>query len=183
MEITESVKVIEKMMAEGRKSINNYSPYFILWGAVMFTAAITEYFLVGQTDMPWIVWPIAGGAGGILSAIIGSKQKSNSALDRIVGYTWLTFGICLLFSIFYSLHIQTTPHTIILLLAGGSTFISGGISGYKILFAAGFMLFLAAFISGFVIPSELVSLVFASGMLVGYLVPGIILNKRENDEA
>lgn len=180
MEITDSVKIIEKMMAEGRKSINNYSPYFILWGSVMFLAAIAEYLMIGKTEFAWVVWPIAGTLGGICSGIVGSKQKSNSALDRIVGYTWVTFGVCLVFSIFYSLHIQTTPHTMILLLAGGATFISGGISGFKVLFLGGFILLVTAFLSGFIVAGELVSLVFAAGMLFGYLVPGIALKRSEN---
>lgn len=183
MELTESVKIIEKMMAEGRKSINNYSSYFILWGIVMLAASLAEYFMIGHVEFAWIAWPIAGTIGGILSSFIGSSQKSSSALDRIVGYTWMTFGICLIFAIFYSLYLQTTPHALILLLAGSATFVSGGISGYKVLYVGGGILFLAACISGFIITNELTSLVFAAGMLFGYLVPGIILKRSENVEA
>ena len=146
-------------------------------------AAITEFILLGRTTMTWIVWPISGAIGGVISFVVGRKQKSSSAMDRVIRYTWLSFGICLIFSIFYSLHLNTVPHTMILLMAGGATFISGGISGFKVLMLGGLFLLVSAFISGFIVPQETVSIVFAAGMLFGYLIPGIILNKGVNDKA
>ena len=183
MEISESVKIIEKMMADGRKSVNNYSSYFIIWGTLLLLAAVGEFFLLGHSTMPWMPWPIAGVIGGVISSIVGRRQKSSSSMDRIIGYTWLSFGICLVFSIFYSLHIETLPHTLILLMAGGATFISGGISGYKALFAGGLILLIAATLSGFIVPREFISLIFAAGMLFGYLIPGIMVKMKENVEA
>lgn len=183
MEATESVKIIEAMLKESRKSLSKNSFYFILWAAIMIPAGIIEWYLFGQKGF-WLVWPIAGGLGGIITFIYSMRQGKNAqvttAADRISVYTWGAFGFCMIFAIFYALYLRQPPHALILMLAGGATFISGGISKFKPFVLGGVLLVAAAVVCGFFTEPIYHGLVFAAGLFVGYLVPGLMLRKTEN---
>lgn len=183
MEAAESVKIIEKMLQESRKSLSNSSFYFILWAAIMIPAGIVEWYIFGNPWF-WLIWPIAGSVGGIITMIYSlTKHKTSqvtTAADRISGYTWGVFGICMLFAIFYSLRLNQTPHALILLLAGGATIISGGISKFKPFIIGGFCLIAAAVLCGFFIEPALHGLIFSAGLTVGYLIPGLMLRNAYN---
>ncbi|MEX1002544.1 MAG: hypothetical protein WDZ35_10560 [Crocinitomicaceae bacterium] len=184
MELIESVKIIERMMQEGKKSLHNYSAYFIVWGLVMAPAGIVEYFMI-DSPYSWVVWPIATFIGGIISAILGylqgKKEQVFTAMDRVVAYTWGAFGFCLIFAIFYSLYLGKTPHTLVLMLAGGATFVSGGISKFKPFIWGGIALEVAAIACGFLVEAEFHGVVFAGGILLGYIIPGFLLRNIENE--
>ena len=186
MEITESVKIIERMMNESKRAFHHYSGYFILWGLIMAPAGIAEYMLLGY-EYSWIVWPIASIIGGIISSILGrtqgKKQQAASAMDRVIGYTWAAFGFCLVLAIAYSVSIQRPPHTLVLMLAGAATFISGGISKFKPFIYGGLALELSAIACAFFVPAEFHSLIFAGGIVLGYVIPGFLLRNLEHEQA
>lgn len=186
MEITESVKIIEDMMKESKKAFHHYSGYFIIWGLVMAPAGIAEYFLL-EYEYNWIAWPIASIVGGIATAIFSArqskKQQAASGMDRVIGYTWGAFGFCLILAIAYSISIQTPPHTLVLMLAGGATFISGGISKFKPFIYGGLALEVCAICSAFFVPVELHSIVFSIGIVLGYIIPGFMLRNIEDEQA
>lgn len=183
MEAVESVKIIEQMLNESKKSLAKNSFFFLLWAAMMVPAGIAEYFLYG-TSYFWMIWPIAGGLGGIISFIygmqMGKKLQYTTAAGRIYKYTWGAFGFCMIFVIAYAVNLKQPPHALILMLAGGATFISGGISNFKPFVYGAVALLVSAVICAFVVEPPIHSLVFAAGMFTGYLIPGLILRKLEN---
>ncbi|PJX20238.1 hypothetical protein CAP47_11965 [Psychroflexus sp. S27] len=181
METNKSLKIIEEMMKESQKSLHQYSIYFIIWGAVMGVAGVVEFFLIGKINAPWIVWPIAGGTGGGILALVQRKNdfRVETVFDRIMKYVWISFGICLLFVIIYSVKSLMPPHALILLLAANATFISATITKNKALFVGGIILVVTAIISGFFIEGKWVSLVYAIGMMGGYFIPGLYTKKNE----
>ena len=185
MELTERLQIIEKMMNESKRSLHNYSIYFLIWGFVMAPAGIAEYFLHGS-PYSWVVWPVAGVTGGIISGIAGylqsKKAQVSTAMDRVISYTWLSFGFCLLFAIFYALHSGKPPHALVLMLAGGATFISGGISKFTPFIWGGLALEVAAIACGFFVEPIYHSLIFAAGIVLGYIIPGLLLRKEEYGE-
>ena len=186
METTKSIEIIEQMLAESKKSLYNNSFYFLLWGAMLIPAGIAEFLLQG-TPYFWVVWPIVGTIGGIISAIysIRESKKSgvNSAADRITGYTWGAFGFGLFFVLAFSAVNRMLPHTLILMLAGSATFISGGISKFKPFVWGGIVLEIGALLCAFVIEPMYHSLAFSLFIFLGYVIPGIILRKEEHGYA
>ena len=186
METTKSLEIIESMLMESRKSLHRNSFYFILWGALLIPAAIAEYFMQGQSNF-WIIWPIIGITGGIISAIYGKKEDKASGVstagDRITSYTWGAFGFTLILAIAYSVYNHLPPQTLILMLAGSATFISGGISKFKPFIWGGVILEIGAVLCAFVIDAHYHSLVFAVSILAGYVIPGIILRKEEHGQS
>ncbi|MFT5168958.1 MAG: hypothetical protein ACI8P3_004204 [Saprospiraceae bacterium] len=182
MESIQSIKIIESMLQESRKSLHNNSFYFILWGMLLIPAGIVEFLFYGDGNF-WIVWPIIGILGGIISAIYGRKEDKQSGLqtigDRITLYTWGAFGITLIIVIAYSMHHNLSPHPLILMLAGSATFISGGISKFNPFIWGGIILELGAILCGFVLAPPYHGLIFACSIFLGYVIPGIMLKKVE----
>lgn len=185
METNKSLKIIEEMMKESQKSLHQYSIYFIIWGAVMGVAGVVEFFLIGKINAPWIVWPIAGGTGGGILALVQRKKvhQVETPFDRVMKYVWIAFGLCLLFVIVYTISNLMSPHSLILLLAANATFISAAITKNKALLIGGLILLIAAVIGGFFIQNKWLSIVYALGMFCGYLIPGLYVKKSENEKA
>jgi hypothetical protein len=183
MEAKESVKIIEQMLNESKKSLVNSSFYFILWAVILIPAGIIEWYLFGEKDF-WLVWPIVSVIGGIISMTYGiiqsKKTQVKTAADRISSFTWTAFGMCMVFAIFYALSLHQLPHALILLLAGASTFISGGICKFKPFTIGGLLMIVAAVLCGFFVPADSQGLIFSAGILIGYLVPGLMLRRSEN---
>jgi len=186
METTKSIEIIERMLAESKKSLYNNSFYFLLWGALLVPAGIAEFLLQG-TPYPWLPWPIIGISGGIIAMVYGKRQGEKSgvgtAADRITWFTWGAFGFSLFFVIAFSAVNNMLPHTLILLLAGSATFISGGISKFKPFIWGGIVLGLGAILCAFVIEPRYQSLTFSLFFFLGYVIPGIILRKEEHGNA
>lgn len=189
MDTSKSLEIIESMLQESRKSLHRNSFYFIMWGILMATAGFAESLFIQTSivDLPWIVWPIAGILGGILSSIYSSKENKDkgvsSAMDRITNYTWGAFGFTLILSIVYSLYNDLVPHTLVLMVAGSATFISGGISKVKALIFGAIVLEIGALACAFVVPNDHQGYIFALSIVFGYVVPGFILRRSENGQA
>jgi hypothetical protein len=183
MEATKSIEIIEQMLAESKKSLYDFSFYFLLWGSLLIPAGIAEFLLQGSS-YAWVVWPFVGIVGGIISAIHGKMDKKNNGVntsaDRILAFTWGSFGFSLIFVIAYSVYNNMLPHALILMLAGSATLISGGISKFKPFIWGGIILGIGAVFCAFVIEPKYQSLVFALCIFLGYVIPGLILRKKEN---
>lgn len=183
MEPTKSLEIIERMLAETKKSLHRNSFYFLLWGILLIPAGIAEYLLYGTSNF-WMVWPTVGILGGIASMIYGFKESkrvgASTAGDRITGYTWGSFMFVLVFSIIYAGSNGLPPHALILMGAAMATFISGGISKFKPFVYGGIILALGAIACAFFIEPVYHSLVFSASILLGYVIPGLLLRKSEN---
>lgn len=186
MEATESIKIIEKMLDESRRSLSKYSFHFILWAVLLIPCGIIEWYFV-DSPKRFMVWGIAGVLGGIIASVYGirqsKQQKVESLAGRMHGFIWGGFGICMIFSIAYTIKLQVPPHALILLLAGAATFSTGGLAKFQPFLYGGIFLIVCALFCGFVVPPIYQSLVFSAGLAGGYLIPGLMLRKIENGQA
>ena len=186
MKVVQSIEIIETMFMESKKSLRRSSFYFILWGLIMAPAGIAESLLIGKPNS-WLIWPVIGVVGGLVSMIYGWKEEKRSGIstfaDRIVGYTWGSFVFCLVLWIVYSVANQLPPHTIVLMLAGMATFITGGICSFKPFVWGGILIELGAISCAFFVPFEFQGYVSAISLILGYAIPGFMLRSIENDKA
>lgn len=186
MKATQSLEIIESMLQESKKSLHRNSFYFILWGLLMVPAGIAESLLIDSPNF-WLIWPIMGIIGGIISMIYGMKEGKRTGTvtsgDRIISYTWGAFVFCLVFVIVFSLSLRIPPHTLILMLAGMATFISGGISKFKPFVYGGIAMEIGALACAFVVAPEYQGYVSALSLFVGYVIPGFMLKKAEDGQA
>ena len=142
--------------------------------------------LIGTPNF-WMIWPVVGIIGGIISFVYGMKEDKNTGVqtigDRITMFTWGGFGFTLIFAIVYSVSHHLAPHAMILMLAGLATFISGGISKFNPFIWGGITLEVGAIICGFFIEPAFHGLVFAASIFLGYVFPGFLLRKLENGKS
>lgn len=186
METAKSLEIIQNMMNESKKSLVRNSFFFLLWGVLLVPAGIAEYMLAGNS-YSWAVWPVMGTLGGIISMIYGKRESNRVGVstfsDRVSQFTWGSFGFALVFSIALSIRMHFPPHTLILMVAGMATFITGGICNFKPFIWGAIALEIGAVVCGFVVEPIYHSLVFSASIFVGYLVPGMQLRKIENEQA
>lgn len=183
----ESLQLIQEMIANSRKKYQKNNFYYLMWGWLLLISGVAEYVLHYplEYDQSWIVWPIQGIVGGIISFIYGAKAskkaQTTTALDRIFTGLWMSFVICLILMIVFTVMVfKTTPTPHVLLLTGLPTIVSGIALKFKPLIVGGGM-FWAWGIVSFLIPFEYCSIIFSAAILTGYIIPGYLLkNKEEN---
>ena len=183
MSTARKIEIIETMLQESRKSLKHNSYYFLLWGILLVPAGLIEFYLMDHPYF-WMVWPVVASIGGVLSMVHGIKDAKNSGVqtmsDRITLYTWGAFGFGLLLSISYSVVNHLSPHPMVLMLAGMSTFISGGNAKFPPLVWGGIALSIGAVLCAFIVPIAFQGLVFSISILLGYVLPGAGLRRLES---
>jgi hypothetical protein len=99
-DLAERVRLIESMMAEGRRKTASWGWSMVLWGVAYYVA--TAWATWGKSN--W-AWPVTMVAAGIISAIGFSRMsrgEPETVLSRAMGGLWTAMGLSisvLLFSL------------------------------------------------------------------------------------
>jgi hypothetical protein len=94
MELTERLKLIEDMIAEGRHGQESWGWSFVLWGVAYSIA--TAWATWGRSNLAWPVTMIAAGAvTGVVASRMGHGHPETT-LGRAVGAVWMAMGISLM---------------------------------------------------------------------------------------
>ncbi len=181
----ESLQIINSMIREARKSFSKTAVFFLIWGVILAVAGVMEYFLMqSQYQHPYIVWPIAGVLGGIISGIIGRNQSmekgTTTVIDRVIFSLWTSFFITLVLFIVGCVLSQVNPGPYIIILTGLPTLVTGMVLRFKPLILGGIAFWIMGLLS-FFIPNGYIPLFFSLSMIMGYIIPGFILRKAERD--
>lgn len=189
MDEQESLSVIKKMIDDSKQNIKMQSPFYLLWGTLVFITAFVEYYLYVSVETPnhWYVWPAMSVIGGVGSGIVGWRQEKRTSvktfIDRAMSYFWGGWIILFILTIIWGVVAQASwsqIFTIIIAFYGMGTFISGGILRFTPLMVGGLIsLAIAVFCMALGIdqnfPDMLIAL--ALSILVSYLIPGFLLRK------
>ncbi|HYL93497.1 MAG TPA: hypothetical protein VEW69_10110 [Alphaproteobacteria bacterium] len=92
-ELLERIDLIERMVLQGRRTTQYWGWSFVLWGTGQLTA-------MGLSTLSWrpsLVWAVAMGACGILTAVISARQrraeKAETLVSRAIMALWISFGV------------------------------------------------------------------------------------------
>src|SRR5688572_14120514 len=90
----QSLQVIQTMIQKAKQDVVKNSFYFLLWGWLIFIAAILHFVLMKFTDFeyPYIGWNLMW-IGGIASMIKGIKESKKAVVKTFVGEAMKYFGI------------------------------------------------------------------------------------------
>jgi hypothetical protein len=91
--VNDRLKLIETMMAEGRRSTESWGWTFVLWGVAYYIA--TAWATLGDSKLAWPVTMIAASivlAFGIKRTTAGQPETT---LGRAIGVVWCAMGISL----------------------------------------------------------------------------------------
>jgi hypothetical protein len=89
-DLAERVRLIESMMAEGRKKFESWGWTFVLWGVAYYIA-----FFWGVWGHFAYAWPVTMTAAGLLTAAGFARKGSerNTTLGRAIGSIWIATGL------------------------------------------------------------------------------------------
>jgi hypothetical protein len=99
-DLVERVRLIESMMAEGRRRTASVGWSFVLWGVAYYVA--TAWATLGKSHLAWPVTMIAAGALTGIGFSRMSRGKPETSLSRAISGVWWAMGISisiLLFSL------------------------------------------------------------------------------------
>lgn len=182
----QSLRLIESMIGQAKRSFSRYSFYFVLWGILLTGAMLATYLLSGLSPsvrhgMPW---GVAGIAGGLISSIHGARQSRSelvsNPMDRIVGWVWGSFVITLMLVLFGTLRNGLDPGPAVTLLTGLPTFLTGQVLRFRPLIAGGLLFWAAGIAMHFTADAGLLTALYCGAMLVGYIIPGFLLKRQED---
>lgn len=182
----QSLRLIEESIRQAKRSFSRYSFYFLLWGILLTGAMLATYLLVNlepsvRHGMPW---GVAGVAGGLISALYGSRQarreQVSNPMDRIVGWIWGGFVITLMLVLFGTLQRGIDPGPAITLLTGLPTFLTGQVLRFRPLIIGGVLFWCAGFGMHLTSDALLLTVLYCGAMLAGYIVPGMLLKRQED---
>lgn len=182
----QSLRVIESMIDQAKRSFSRFSFYFLLWG-VLLTGAMLATYLLADLDpairhgMPW---GVAGIGGGIVSSIYGARQGRqepvSNPMDGLIGWLWSSFVITMIITIVVSLMNERDPGAMITLLTGIPTFMTGQIMRFKPLIAGGLIFWLSGIAMHFTHDALALTMIYCGAMLLGYILPGLLLKRQED---
>jgi hypothetical protein len=102
-DLVERVRLIESMMAEGRRKTENWGWSFVLWGVAYYAAM--AWATLGKSNLAWPVTMVAAALITAIGASRMAKGQPETTLSRAVGGVWRAMGISisvLLFSLSFA---------------------------------------------------------------------------------
>ncbi|MCD4695397.1 MAG: hypothetical protein K8S16_04070 [Bacteroidales bacterium] len=181
----QSLKIIQEMIATSKNNMKDNSFFYLLWGWLVLGASLIHFGLMQiQWDYAWLPWPVMMTIGGIASGIAGYRMGKNakviSHVDKMIMYLWWSF-LVVLFIILFAAGLQKITwymsHSLIIVMYGLGTFVSGGVLKFKPLMIGGIACWIIAVISFFTEP-QYVLLLIALSIVIAYLIPGYMLKAK-----
>ena len=185
-ELKERVRLIEAMIAEGRRDTESWAWAFILWGIGHLVAVLWSQHSSG--GLAWgITMTSCGIAMGAVAATRAARPgRKSTTLGRALGSVWASLGISIaVIAVVGSISGAVSGPmiwTAFFVLMGAASFSSGLILRWSPWTAMGILWWLAAAGSMFATAEQLVAL-FIAMALVGEIGFGLFLAIRERREA
>ncbi|MBS1920109.1 MAG: hypothetical protein JST17_07635 [Bacteroidetes bacterium] len=187
----QSLKVIHSMLERTKQDFSDNSFYLILWGWLIFIAAISQYLLMTVFKYPqsYLVWNLMW-VGAIISIVRSIRKEKKIKVKTYMGETMKYFGIgcgitfTVLAFIFIYYNIWQFAFPVYFLLYGLLSFVSGAIIRYVPLRWAGVACWAISIVAVFV-KFDIQVLLMALAIVLSYIVPGYLLRaehkKRLNE--
>lgn len=181
----QSLRVIQSMIEKAKHDVANNSFYLLLWGWLIFSAAILHFVLMKFTDFayPYIAWNLMW-VGGIASMIKGIKESRKATVKTFVGEAMKYFGISQmilyggLIFIFGMNDLWHISLPFYILMYAAACFFMGALLQFPLLKWTG-LLCIPIVVVGVYISFEWQLPLLALAIFISYIIPGHVLSARE----
>ena len=181
----QSLQVIQSMIDKAKNDVASNSFYFLLWGWLIFTAAILQFLLMKFTSFEYhyLTWNLMW-IGGIASMIKGMKDSKKTIVRTFVGEAMKYFGIsqCILYAglifIFGKYDLWEKSFPFYILMYAVACFFMGSLLQFPLLKWTG-LLCLPIVVVSLYLTFQWQLLTIALAILVSYIIPGHVLSTRE----
>jgi hypothetical protein len=184
----EALLLIEDMISRTREDVKDNGFYYMLWGWLVFVAALIDYVLMVFMNNPdhAVVWGIMMPSGGVISFIAGMREakqiRVKTYLDESVRVLVTAFVVSLVIvCIIMPMNSNTWKAffpTLMVIYAFG-IYMFGGMLRYKPLQYGAFANWALA-VAGFFSSYDIQLLLLALAVACGFIIPGHLLNRRFN---
>ncbi len=180
----DSLKLIESMIHKAQNRFSENGTLYLLWGWTIFFCSLVQYFSLKYTSFSKAsyVWLLVVFVLIYQIFYLSKKQQTEKVktyTDEIIGYVWMTFGICmgLLSFIMSKLDVWMLFYPFIFLFYGVPTFLSGAIMRFKPLMIGGICCWVLSIAATFISSIEVI-LLLVPAVLFGWIIPGFLLRAR-----
>ena len=184
----QSLRVIQSMIQKAKQEVANNSFYLLLWGWLIFIAALLNFGLMRFTSLerPYLVWNLVW-IGAIASIIKGVKESKKVAVKTFIGETMkffgisqaiLYFGLAFFFGKYDLWHISFPLY---ILVYTATCFFMGALMQFPLLKWTGLFCLPIMVIAVFV-AFEWQLLLLALAILISYIIPGHVLYMKEKTQ-
>ena len=180
----DSLLLIDSMINQAKNRFSENGFLYLLWGWAIFFCAIVHFVILKLNwfKNPEIIWAICWLVVifQVIYLIKNKKQKKvKTYSDNIINYVWISFGVCMfIVSFIMSKKINwELLNSMVLMLYGIPTFLSGIAMQFKPLKIGGIICWCLSILSVFVLPIY-VLLLLAAAVLSAWIIPGYILRAR-----
>jgi hypothetical protein len=184
----ESLKIIQTMIERTKHAVADRSFYFLLWGWLVFVAALTQYVLKVILHSPWhpAAWNLmfVGWVGSTIYEIRDKRtRRVKSHIDDNLRNLWIGITICNLLLVFYFAIKGTWQecYTFFMLLYGIGCFITGLMLKFTPMVWGGIFSWLLVIVSVFTGYDNNI-LLLSLAILVSYIIPGYLLRREYRKE-
>ena len=181
----QSLHLIQSMIEKAKQDVVNNSFYLLLWGWLIFIAALLNFGLMRFTgfEQPYLVWNLVW-IGVIASIIKGIKDSKKIVVKTFVGETMKFFGIsqailytglAFFFGKYDLWHISFPLYTLVYAV---TCFFMGALMQFPLLKWTG-LLCLPIMVIAVFVSFEWQLLLLALAILISYIIPGHVLYMKE----
>ena len=184
----ESLLLIDNMINQAKNRFSENGFLYLLWGWVILFCSVAHFVSI-KLDLfkhPEIVWVSCWLAVIFQIFYLVKKRKKETAKtysEDIIGYVWMSFGVCMGLISFI---LSKTGHweiaySLLLMMYGIPTFLSGAIMRFTSLKVGGIICWGLSIVSVFVDPVY-VLLLLGAAVIAAWIVPGYLLRKKYNQQ-
>ena len=181
----QSLQVIRSMIEKAKQDVASNSFYLLLWGWLIFIAAISHFLLMKFTsfEYPFVVWNLMW-IGAIASIIKGIKESRKRPVKTFVGEAMKYFGISqiILYSglivVFSKYDLWNISLPLYVLMYAVACFFMGALLQFPLLKWTG-LLCLPIIVVSINVSFEWHLLLLSLAILISYIIPGHVLYARE----
>ncbi len=182
----ESLLLIDNMINQAKNRFSENGFLYLMWGWLIFFCSIGHFILI---KMNWVKHPEIIWASCWLAVIFQifyllrrkKKETVKTYSENIIGFVWMSFGFTMgiISVIVAKTENWEIVNSLILMLYGTPTFLSGVVMQFKPLKIGGIICWLLAILSVFV-SSIYVLLLLATAVIAAWIIPGYLLRAKYN---
>ena len=180
----ESLELIRTMIERAKSDIDDDSFYYLVWGWLVFAAALGHYALLGlYPEIAFVPWAVLMPLGGVATMVYGirqeKKRKVRSHAEVFLKYPLIAFLVCLTIVLVSMNKLGLYTYPMVMLVYGMWLFVSGGTIRFRPLMVGGIVNWVLALVSLWV-DFQTQLLLLALAVLLGYIIPGHWLKHERN---
>lgn len=179
----QSLQVIQTMIQKTRSSVADNSFFFLLWGWLVFIAALLQYvlYVIVQTNAHGAAWSLMS-IGFVVSIIRTARQKTRTVrtyVDEGFANIWICILIVqtLIAFAFFRRGGWENCYTFFILLYSVGCFLTGRLLKFVPLIWGAVTCWALAIVTTFV-DFQTNMLLMAAAVLLGYIIPGHLLRRE-----